>query len=610
MTSTYKWRTPKYPWTEAHWDEQQINYTDPYLIWADARGSLPNDLDQMPVLVELATNQTIQQLRDLVSHDGGIAAVSPLYPISTDHGENFRFCTIHARRQFFLNPVAAYGVLRYVIGWARIPIAKQISPEILWKQLLRRPVIAVIDDGLPFLHDAYRYTDSPSRQRTRVMRFKSLDKNYPVELKQDQIESHLDKHETLAYKSIGYPRVERDESHGSHLMDVAAGKSGSGIAGKLPVIAVQLPTETVVDSSGGSLAVHAADAFRYVLNQVPENQPVVTCMSYGIHAGPHDGSSVFECALDEMLMQRPNAALVIPAGNNFLARGHARMQWPPASQEVKQLVWRILPGDSTDSFCELWFDAWNETADTEAPFEIALTPPQAIDQWCDKPGVYAAYKASQNQLPVATVVIQKLNRAGKTRWMALLCVAETVNAKDAPHGLWKIKIKPKNKGQPMTVDAWIERDGAVFGGNCGGLQSYFEDTSELAVTGTGTLNGIATGSETIVVGAYVEKTGYISSYSASGADYFSGATKQPLCSAVGDVDADRRGVKAAGTLSGTFCWLSGTSVATAKVARHVANLWATDTSLTRDQIKAKLTENLPTTQTSDNLRFGVGKIQP
>jgi hypothetical protein len=607
MASTYLWRKPTCLWMGSNWDETQISHTDPYLIWADSRGGLPNNIGQIPILAELAQDATIAKLRALISNGGGIAAVTSLYPNASPSGVNSRFCTLHVRRSFFRN-AADYGILRYVIGWVRTPLATQIQPQIVWEELIRRPVIAIIDDGLPFLHEAYRYTDSQSRKHTRVTRFKSLDMKLPLELKQEQIESHLGENEQLAYQSLGYERVARDESHGSHLMDVAAGKNGNGIAGSLSVVAVQLPTETVIDSSGGSLAVHAADAFRYVLNQVPENQPVVTCMSYGIHAGPHDGSSVLECALDEMLLQRPKAALVIPAGNNYLVRGHARMLWP--SEQLQNLVWRIQPGDLTDSFCELWFDEWHDSATDHPPFEIALTPPQATDQWHDKPGAYAMYKAQENQLPIASVVLQRLQRAGKVRWMALLCVAGTVHSNGAPHGLWEIKIKAKNESQTMAVDAWIERDGAVFGGNSGGLQSYFEGTSNEAVTGVGTLNGIATGSEPIVVGAYVEQTGKISSYSASGADYFLGATKRPLCSAVGDVDADMRGVKAAGTRSGTYCWLSGTSVAAAMITRRVANLWAANQSMARNEIKSKLVENLPAAQTVDNLRAGAGKISP
>lgn len=605
MSSTYLWKTPAFPWTAVDWNVAQINHSDPYLVWADARGALPNDLEEIPVLVELELGKDIGHLRSLVGKQGPIAGVTALYPNTSDAGVNFRYCTLHVRRSFFGNP-AGFGVLRYVIGWARTPMAIQTPP--LWTEALfvRTPVIAVIDDGMPFLHEAYRYADAQARIHTRVMRFKSLEKGLPLELSQTQIESHLAKPEEQAYRALGYTGVSRDETHGAHLMDVAAGKSGAGSAGALPVMAVQLPAETVLDSSGGSLAVHACDALRYVLNQVHKEQPVVACMSYGIHAGPHDGTSVLECAWDEMLRDKPKAALVLPAGNNYLARGHARIVW--TGEQLQNLLWRIQPDDLTDSFCELWFDDWSMAYPDESPFEISLTPPLANEQWHDKPGVYAVYRVQDQQLPIASVIVQKLQRAGKRRWTALLCVAGTVRADGAPHGLWQIKIKAKNSRQTMAVDAWIERDGAVFGGNSGGLQSYFEDTDAVLVTGVGTLNGIATGSEPMVVGAYVEETDRISSYSASGADYFGGTTTQPLCSAVGDVDADGRGVKAAGTRSGSSCWLSGTSVAAAQVTRAVANLWAQNPSLDRDHIKAKLLHNVPKAPAGEELRAGSGKI--
>jgi Subtilase family len=368
---------------------------------------------------------------------------------------------------------------------------------------------------------------------------------------------------------------------------------------------VQLPTRTVVDSSGGSLAVHATDALRYVLNQAPIDRPLVVCLSYGIHAGPHDGSSLLECAMDEMLTQRQNAAVVIPAGNNYLARGHARMELAPGTAQT--LIWRIHPDGLTDSFCELWFDEFAEDGPKSPSFEVALTPPFASKKTYSMPGVFALYKSSSSKVPIASVVVQKLQRNGLIRWSVLLCVASTVDSNAAPHGIWEIKIKNCLAKKPLALNASIERNGPVFGGDSGGLQSYFEDTPAGVCTGEGTLNGTATGSETIVVGAYVEATNEMSSYSASGAGYFTGRTRQPLCSAVGDVDADGRGVRAAGTLSGTYSWLSGTSVAAAYVTRKIADIWALNPSIKRSAVKLKLVENFTPLPSSD-FRQGAGKL--
>jgi Subtilase family len=605
MTSYYLWGAPKSPWVGFDWKRVDINQADPYLVWADARGALPADLDRISVLVELTTTQTIHKLRKLAgSSPKDIAEVSSLYPGSKGSGVSIRYCTMQVRPSFFSDP-AKSGVVRYAIGWPRIPIAneKALGENIQW--IDNSPVIAVIDDGLPFLNEAFRYWDAASKERSRVMWFKSLDKNFKVELSRTKIEKYLTTSEEKTYKSLGYARVAADASHGAHVMDTAAGKNGSGFARELPVIAVQLPTRTVVDSSGGSLAVHAADALRYVLNQVPPNRPVVACMSYGIHAGPHDGSSLLECAMDEMLTQRQNAAVVIPAGNNYLARGHARVELIPGTTQT--LIWRIHPDGLTDSFCEIWFDEFTEDGAKSPSFELALTPPFAKEQTYSKPGVFALYKKKSPNVPIASIVVQKLQRDGRVRWSVLMSVASTVGADAAPHGMWEIKIKNCLVKKPLALNAWIERNGPVFGGNSGGLQSYFEDTPASAVTGEGTLNGIATGSETFVVGAYVEATDEMSSYSASGASYFTGRTTQPLCSAVGDVDADGRGVQGAGTLSGTHCWLSGTSVAAAHATRKIADIWALNPTMDRSAVKALLVKNFPPNISAD-FRQGAGKL--
>ncbi len=606
MTSYYLWGAPKSIWVGFDWKKIDINQADPYLVWADARGTLPADLDRISVLVELTTNQTIDKLPNL-SGPGPkhIVEVSSLYPGTKGSGLSVRYCTMQVRPSFFSSLVDC-GVARYAIGWPRIPVAAQDkSIDLTWETVTRKPVIAVIDDGLPFLHDAFRYRDPAKKERSRVMWFKSLDKKFDVELSSTKIESYLSTPEAAVYKSLGYARVASDVSHGAHVMGTAAGKNGSGFARELPVIAVQLPARTVVDSSGGSLAVHAADALRYVLNQVPPNRPVVACMSYGIHAGPHDGSSLLECAMDEMLTQRQNAAVVIPAGNNYLARGHARVELIPGTRQT--LIWRIHPDGLTDSFCEIWFDEFTEDGARSPSFELALTPPFAKEQTHSKPGVFALYKKKSPNVPIASVVVQKLQRHGRARWSVLMSVASTVGADAAPHGMWEIKIKNCLVKNPLALNAWIERNGPVFGGNSGGLQSYFEDTPASAVTGEGTLNGIATGSETFVVGAYVEATDEMSSYSASGANYFTDRTTQPLCSAVGDVDADGRGVQGAGTLSGTHCWLSGTSVAAAHATRKIADIWASNPTMDRSAVKALLVKNFPPNVSAD-FRQGAGKL--
>ena len=54
----------------------------------------------------------------------------------------------------------------------------------------------------------------------------------------------------------------------------------------------------------------------YALDLCKAHTPLAVNISYGTFAGPHDGSSLLESALDELLaMGRKNFAIVLAAGN-------------------------------------------------------------------------------------------------------------------------------------------------------------------------------------------------------------------------------------------------------------------------------------------------------
>lgn len=67
----------------------------------------------------------------------------------------------------------------------------------------------------------------------------------------------------------------------------------------------------------------------------------------------------------------------------------------------------------------------------------------------------------------------------------------------APYGVWTLEIENAGRGS-VLVNAWCERDDPVFGNEAGPRQSQFVDHIEK----TGTLNSIAHGRKTIVVGGY------------------------------------------------------------------------------------------------------------
>ncbi|MDP3613088.1 MAG: hypothetical protein Q8R98_14620, partial [Rubrivivax sp.] len=125
--------------------------------------------------------------------------------------------------------------------------------------------------------------------------------------------------ETQVYRGLDYLIDYEDQrrrvwygTHGGHLLDMAAGRTDplaprapADAAANANLVFVDLPLSTAMDSSGGSLAAHVLDGVRYILSVAKPGHPTVVNISYGAQAGPHDGSSLIERALDELLEHGP-----------------------------------------------------------------------------------------------------------------------------------------------------------------------------------------------------------------------------------------------------------------------------------------------------------------
>ena len=419
--------------------------------------------------------------------------------------------------------------------------------------------------------------------------------------------------------------ISRRVAHGTHVMDLACGYDlADEDRKKRPIVCVQLPEATTADTSGENLDAYALDGIRYILDRADAiarqrdwaSLPVVINFSFGNVAGPHDGTSDLEEAIDELIDAHPNLSVVIPSGNSHLGRLHAELAFERPGQSV-DLHWRLPPDDRTPSFLEIWLplEVWLPGIDPDAkasrrrhvvdpekrasPINLRIaapgdraegelegaTPGDGLRLLADNGDVlcearYHFIGAPTNR-GMFLIALQPTRRVDP----ALGTPANPV----APSGIWTIKLENVSLKPKGRVEAWIQRDDTPYGFPRRGRQSYFDhacyqrfdhggrviehdsEQEPCIIKRAGSMNAIATGARTLVVGGYVRRTEEPARYSAGGPVAHRWPRRGPDAVAVSDESLVLRGVLAAGTRSGSVVTLDGTSVAAPQATRIKAD---------------------------------------
>jgi hypothetical protein len=367
-------------------------------------------------------------------------------------------------------------------------------------------------------------------------------------------------------------------------------------------IFVQLPRATVADTSGGSLDSHALDAMFYAAlqrNAVAWHARLVTNLSYGVYGKPHDGTSLFERAV-ERLLDSPvgtNMELVLPAGNSHLLRTHAGGTLRANRVLPPKLRWHV-PADCTcESTMQIWLPLGNNVEinitapDGSGPFQLLPTQAQiwTVGGKLRSAGVHATSVADSLGLTMVFIGVSPTRRVANPVASALTILGGNTapSVGWAPPGVWTVELVNADLHNDVRFAARIERGGGAPGSrdrhrDSGRRQAYFVEEALSPETPTGTLNGIATAiHERIhVVGAMQAQDEQLSRYSAAGPFYKVDHTTQPPTVnpqlsgptkvTVGDRSRHVPGVRAAGCRTRAIAEVDGTSIAAAAYTRLLA----------------------------------------
>jgi len=435
--------------------------------------------------------------------------------------------------------------------------------------------------------------------------------------------------EQACYAEAGLTEMRARGSHGAHVLDLLIGPltlgqrvaydadsppgwnsatDAAADADQTDIAFVQLPRRALADNSGAWLGSHVLDAANYLVSAATAMTPhVLINLSYGCTVGPHDGSSILECALDNLVARGTNhrgkVEIAVAAGNSFGARGHVMLTASDfdSAGRATPMVWRVLPGSETASFMQVWLPPGDSTV------RVRVTAPGGAST--DLAAGQVTVLQDRDQCQATAIFLAKSSR-GEASPMILVVVAPTdtsqTEREPAAHGDWTLTFRRAERASTALapgaqIHAWIARNDQDIGMPLRGRQSYFVDPRDepsrylrgcaddpgmqageidtpadrqgAIVRRRGTLNGIASGKELWVCAGYRLRDASHAAYSSAGMKN-SPRGRGPDVAAVSDESSSIRGVRAGGNASGAVLRLVGTSTAAPQYLRQRADALA------------------------------------
>jgi len=615
---------------------------DANLVWADATrfvdlmrgGEAPRRPDLVPAIIELHDGpDAAHRLNEELGPRGFVPSIH----LDRARDGVLRYCTAvvpwaYLKRWLadLRRPKRTVGAMirRLELQMPIIPQRARVEPTNPEPQPAgRRPrsdtsvLIGVIDSGCPFAH---RHLRDATGRGTRVLGLwdqndssgfatiggRPRDLRYGCEVTRTHLNELMRKAtsdgavcEESCYQGARYLEVLERMTHGAAVLGLAAG--GVPFVLRSPtdpdvypdwaqivqegacdadIAFVQLPRDAVQDSSSAGLPRLLLDGVGYIISLAgAETRSIVINISNGSSRGTHDGTSLFEQALADVLKGDQRVQLVLAAGNSYNEQRHAQLG--PKRTPAGPLRFKVLPGNESPAFVVV------RIPKEGLRHQLCVTPPGA-----NAPTVKVAMGETKvwpdRNRPGCTVVFPR-TLPDQDAHCALIAWRPTENDADGSTpdvaGDWSIDVDPKP--DDTVFQFYVSRNQVNPGALPRALQGWFVDTDERydpgrtlrrdredrdpaaspirrkgSLSSLGTL--VATG--VTVVGARFNREGDASLDSSDG-PAGGGARTTPDRFAPADESFAMPGIRAPDSRSGDTVRVRGTSFAAPQIARLLAD---------------------------------------
>ncbi len=471
-------------------------------------------------------------------------------------------------------------------------------------------LVAVYDTGLDYTHDVFRNGDGTTRVLS--MWDQTNDSGTaPSGFTKGSEWSEAQLNDELDGSPAGVVTQFDTHGHGTHVMGIAAGNGQPD-----SVYVGVAPAADLLVIKGGDGSFNSADiidgiAWTFTKADIL-SQPCVLNMSLGGHSGPHDGTMLYEEAVDNAV--GTGKVIVISAGNEGSDALHDRtpLSAGAPADSFSFTIPSYSPNSGTSNdyiLCNIWYEG-------STTVSVSLKDPYGVVY-----GPVATGGTYGVNTSLGYILIDNASGGADARnsdYQCLLWIYDAIEGMEPDAGSWTI-IYNQDSGTSTPVDMWFSSN--TFGA------AVDVPTSYRSVGSPGTAN------DAITVGAWVSKWSWDAldggSYTYTGTertgDYalFSSWGPSRDGRQKPEISAPGKGIMAAMSSNmtppidpwrdpdGVHRMSQGTSQAAPVVTGTIALLLEIDDTLTASTVKSLLQDNAQTdgyTGSIPNVTWGYGKL--